>query len=182
MLSQPWPWYVAGPVIGLFVPALLLLGRKEFGISVNFRHLCAAVAPGPDFLRYDWWREGRWNLAFVLGVLLGGAVSAALLGDPNPVAISEATRADLAALGLTRFDGLVPSELVSWTALLTPGGFTAVIVGGFLVGFGSRWAGGCTSGHAISGLANLQLSCLVAVMGFFAGGLLATHFVLPLLL
>ncbi|MEX1256736.1 MAG: YeeE/YedE thiosulfate transporter family protein [Gemmatimonadota bacterium] len=186
-LLAPWPWYVTGPLIGLIVPLLLLFGGKVFGISSNLRHLCAAVpAPSswkPDFLRYDWRHAGLWNLVFVLGVGLGGFLAVTLFGTPAAAAsISEATRADLSALGIQDFTGLIPAELFSWAALATPAGLLAIVAGGFLVGLGARWAGGCTSGHAISGLANLQLPSLVAVLGFFAGGLLVTHAVLPLLL
>lgn len=186
-LSAPWPWYVAGPLIGLVVPVLLLAGGKVFGISANLRHLCAAT-PAPDrlkpsFLRYDWKRTGLWNLAFVLGVAIGGFLVVALLGMPDAGhSISEATRSDLAALGIRDFSGLVPGEIFAWNALLSPAGLVLIVIGGFLVGFGARYAGGCTSGHAISGLADFQLPSLVAVLGFFAGGLLVTFGILPLLL
>ena len=181
------PWYVAGPLLGLLVPALLLFGGKVFGISANLRHLCAAI-PAPDrfkpaFLRYDWWRQGRWNLAFVLGVALGGALAVAVFGVPDAgAAISEATKTDLRALGVTEFAGLAPASLFSWGALGTAAGLVVLVGGGFLVGFGARWAGGCTSGHAISGLADLQPGSLVAVAGFFAGGLFGTFALLPLVL
>ena len=183
-LYEPWPWYVAGPLIGLVVPLLLLVGGRQFGISANLRHLCAAALPGRHpFFRYDWRREGGWNLVFALGIGLGGAVGAHLLSDPGrAVAVSPALAADLAALGLAAPAGLAPAELASWRALATLPGFLALAGGGFLVGFGARWAGGCTSGHAITGLSHFQLPSLVAVLGFFAGGLLMTHVLLPLLL
>ena len=184
LISQPWPWYVAGPLIGLMVPALLLAGGKLFGVSSSLRHMCAASVPGRvEFFRYDWKTVGGWNLAFVVGIFLGGVVAATLLASPEPeIAISAATRADLAALGLTDFTGLVPAEVFSWEGLLTGPGLALIVGGGFLMGFGARYAGGCTSGHAISGLADLQLPSLVAVLGFFAGGLVVTFFVLPLIL
>jgi uncharacterized membrane protein YedE/YeeE len=186
-LAGTWPWYVAGPLIGLIVPLLLVLGGKVFGISSNLRHLCAAFpAPErlkPQFLRYDWKRTGMWNLVFVLGVLLGGAIAVAAFGEPDAGAqISAATQTELAALGIQDFSGLAPRQLFSLSALGTPAGLLLVVGGGFLVGFGTRYAGGCTSGHAISGLAALQLPSLVAVVGFFAGGLLVTHVLFPLLL
>lgn len=182
-LSQPWPWYVAGPLIGLVVPGLLLLGNRQFGISNNLRHACAAVAPrGVAFFRYDWRRTGGWNLAFAAGIVLGGLIAGTLLASPDGVQISAATRADLAALGVRDFAGLAPADLFGWASLLTVRGFVAVVVGGFLVGFGAAYAGGCTSGHAISGLADLQLPSLIAVAGFFAGGLITTWLILPALL
>ena len=183
-LSQPWPWYVAGPLIGLIVPALFLYGGKIFGVSSNLRHLCAAVAPGKvPYFNYDWKGAGLWNLVFISGAVIGGFLGATVFADPTgAVQISDATSADLAALGLTDFTGLVPAELISWDSLTTLPGFIVIVLGGFLVGFGTRYAGGCTSGHAISGLANFQLPSLIAVLGFFAGGLIATYFLLPLIL
>ena len=184
LLTGTWPWYVAGPLIGLVVPALLLFGGKTFGVSSNLRHLCAATVPGSsDFLRYDWKGTGLWNLTFILGTVLGGTLAATLLASPDPsLDIAASTVEDLRALGLTDFTGLVPSDLISFAALTSPAGLVAVVAGGFLVGFGSRYAGGCTSGHAISGLAALEGASLIAVVGFFAGGLFVTYVVLPFLL
>ena len=180
-ISQPWPWYVAGPLIGIVVPALLLIGGKVFGISENLRHVCAMVPSKIEFFQYEW-KNGTWNLTLILGVVLGGWIASTFLGNPDPVAISEATRGDLALLGVTNFEGLVPTQFFSWEGLTTGPGLILVVLGGFLVGFGARYAGGCTSGHAISGLADLQLPSLIAVIGFFAGGLIATFFLLPIIL
>lgn len=182
LVRRPWPWYVAGPLIGLAVPMLLLAGNKAFGISPSLRHACAAVVPGrSSFFRYDWWTVGAWNLAVVAGILAGGAIAGLWLAWPEPIAISAATRAELVALGITDFSGPVPGDVLGWSALLSVRGWVIMGFGGFLVGFGAAWAGGCTSGHAITGLANLQLPSLVAAATFFAGGLLVTHLVLPLL-
>lgn len=182
LLLSPWPWYVAGPVIGLFVPALLLLGNRQFGISSNLRHLCAAVAPGRlEFFRYDWKTQGLWNLAFLAGVLVGGFIAGQFLGAGD-VAISPDTKTTLASLGLQDFSGLAPREIFNWAHLLTPRGLMMIVGGGFLIGFGTAYAGGCTSGHAISGLAALDRASLVAVIGFFAGGLLCTYLILPVIL
>lgn len=182
MLIRPWPWYVAGPLIGLFVPALLLLGNRQFGISSNLRHLCAAIAPsGIEFFRYNWRREGAWNLAFLAGILAGGFIGARVLGVPE-VAITSETKAILSSLGVRDFAGLVPNDLFNWSQLLTLRGAVLMIGGGFLVGFGTAYAGGCTSGHGISGLAVFERASLVAVAGFFAGGLVGTYVLLPLLL
>lgn len=182
-LSQPWPWYVAGPLIGLMVPLLLLLTGKSFGISSSLRHLCAATLPGrAAYFRYDWKRTGLWNLAFVFGILVGGVIAGQWLAGPDTIAISDATRDALTALGVRDFTGLVPDDLFSWSALLTPRGFVPVVVGGFLLGFGARYAGGCTSGHAITGLAMFEKASLIATLGFFAGGLAVTYLLLPYLL
>jgi uncharacterized membrane protein YedE/YeeE len=185
--AAPLPWYVAGPLIGLVVPLLLLLGGKAFGVSSNLRHLCAAV-PLPErlkpaYLRYDWLRTGGWNLIFAFGMGIGGFVAVRLFGAPDVGAhISEATRADLADLGIADPAGIVPAQLFGWDALLTLPGFALVVVGGFLVGFGGPEPGGCPSGHAISGLASFQRSSLAAVIGFFIGGLLVTFGLLPWIL
>ena len=183
-VSQPWPWYIAGPMIGLIVPMLLLLGGKVFGVSANLRHICAASFPGSvSFFKYDWRKAGLWNLMFIGGGLVGGFIAVQLVPvEGVEMGISEATRADLQALGINDFTGLVPAELISWSALTTLPGIIVVVIGGFLVGFGSRYAGGCTSGHAISGLADLQFPSLVAVIGFFVGGLFVSFLVLPILL
>jgi len=182
LFSGPWPWYVAGPVIGLFVPALLLLGYKVFGVSSNLRHLCAAILPGRiEYFRYEWRRSGLWNLVFLAGIVIGGFL-ASHWGRAQDIAISSHTRDALARLGLHDFSGIAPREIFNWHALLTVRGFVSIAVGGLLVGFGTAYAGGCTSGHAISGLADLQPASLVATVGFFAGGLLATYFLLPLFL
>ena len=182
-LSQPWPWYVAGPILGLFVPLLLLWGGKQFGVSANLRHMCAATVPANlDFLKYDWKKRGAWNLAFAVGIMLGGFLATTLLGSSGvDVELAPATEAALRDLGITDFSGLVPPEIISWNGLASFPGLVMILGGGFFVGFGARYAGGCTSGHAISGLADLQVSSLVAVIGFFAGGLLVTYVLLPLL-
>ena len=182
ILAQRWPWYVAGPLIGLFVPALLLLGNRQFGISSNLRHLCAAIVPGRlEFFQYDWRGTGLWNLAFLGGIFAGGVIASRLIGTPD-VTISPDTRAALAALGVRDFSGLVPADVFSWSSLLTLRGAVLIAGGGLLVGFGTAYAGGCTSGHAISGLAVFERASFVAVMAFFAGGLLGTYVLLPLLL
>lgn len=183
LLLSSWPWYVAGPLIGLFVPLLLVLTGKAFGVSSSLKHTCAATVPGTaDYFDYDWKADGLWNLIFVVGLLLGGVLAVQFLGGGGPTGTSAATKADLQALGLTDFSGLVPPELFSWSSLATVPGFVAIVIGGFLVGFGARYAGGCTSGHAITGLATFQWPSLIAVIGFFIGGLVATYVGLPLLL
>ncbi len=183
LLTTSWPWYVAGPIIGLMVPALLLLTGKAFGISSSLKHTCAATLPTKaEYFQYDWRASGLWNLIFVVGIFLGGLLAVQVFGGGGPTGISEATRADLQSLGLVDFSGLVPPELFSWGSLSSPAGFVTMVIGGFLVGFGARYAGGCTSGHAIMGMASLQLPSLIAVIGFFIGGLTTTYFLLPLIL
>ncbi|HSF54441.1 MAG TPA: YeeE/YedE thiosulfate transporter family protein [Algoriphagus sp.] len=173
-ISQPWPWYVAGPMIGLTVPALLILGNKTFGISSSLRHICAACVPaGIPFFTYNWKNE-MWNLLFVLGVGIGGFLAVTFLANPETIVISEATQADLAALGITDFSDLMPAEIFTWSNLFNAKGLLFFVIGGFLVGFGTRYAGGCTSGHAIMGISNLQWPSLVATIFFMIGGFLMT--------
>jgi uncharacterized membrane protein YedE/YeeE len=183
LLLEPWPWYVAGPLLGLFAPLLLWLGNRMFGVSANLRHMCAAIYPRRiAYFSYDWRRAGGWNLAFVAGILLGGVLAGAVFGNPEPVAIAESTRAALAALGVHDFTGLMPRELFSWSSLTTLRGWLLIAGGGFLVGFGTAYAGGCTSGHGITGVADLQVPSFIALAGFFAGGVLGTFVLLPILL
>jgi uncharacterized membrane protein YedE/YeeE len=181
-ISQPWPWYVAGPLIGLTVPLLLILGNKAFGISSSLRHVCAACIPGKiPFFQYDWKKE-VWNLWFVGGVLIGGVISGILIADPNPVQVATSLSVHLAQFGITDFNGIVPADLFNWDSLLTLRGFVLMVVGGFLVGFGTRYAGGCTSGHSIMGIAQFSWPSLVATICFMAGGFLMTNLILPFIL
>ena len=174
-IRQPWPWYVAGPLIGLTVPALLILGNKSFGISSSLRHICAACMPaGIPFFTYNWKKE-IWNLLFVLGVAIGGFLATNFLANPDTIVISEATQADLAALGITNDADLMPSQIFTWENLFTAKGLLFFVFGGFLVGFGTRYAGGCTSGHAIMGISSLQWPSVLATVFFMVGGFLMTH-------
>lgn len=182
LLSNPWPWYVAGLIIGLIVPALLILGNKHFGISANLRHACAACFPADiKFFKYDWKKE-VWNFFFVAGILAGAIIATQLLTDPNPVVVNPALAAELASYGITDNTNLLPNELFSWESLFSARGLVMLIGGGFLVGFGARYAGGCTSGHAIMGLSDLQWPSLVATIMFMIGGFIMANYILPFIL
>lgn len=181
-LKQPWPWYVAGPLIGLTVPVLLIIGNKSFGISSSLRHVCAACFPaGIPFFKYDWKKE-VWNLFFVAGIFFGGMIAVALLANPEPVQINSRLATELSGYGITDYSGLVPKDLFNWPALFTVKGLLMMVLGGFLVGFGTRYAGGCTSGHAIMGLSALQWPSLVATISFMVGGFIMANFILPFIL
>lgn len=181
-IRQPWPWYVSGSVIAAIM-AMLLFWGKEFGFSSNLRTICTMCGAGKkiSFFNNDW-RSQKWNLLFLLGSVAGGAISAFFLKTEGPLNLSPKTVADLQQLGI-RFDGDInPSQLFGIQGLSSFKEILVLLSGGFLVGFGSRYAGGCTSGHAISGLSNLQKPSLIAVIGFFAGGLVMTWLLLPLIL
>lgn len=181
LLKEPWPWYVSGPIIGISIPLLLILGNKMLGISSSLRHTCAAVAPfNIQFLKYNWKSE-MWNMFFVAGIFLGGFVGGVLLNNGEAVKISEATIADIKSLGINSFDGLVPADIFNWKTLFSLKGILVMVLGGIMIGFGSRYAGGCTSGHAIMGISSLQWPSLVAVIFFFIGGLLMTHIIAPII-
>jgi uncharacterized membrane protein YedE/YeeE len=181
-IKEPWPWYVAGPLLGVTVPILLLLGKKSFGVSSTFRHICAACVPANiPFFQYDW-RKEVWNFFFVGGVALGSFLAVQFLSGGVPLKVAEPTAAYLASKGITDNSGLLPSEIFSWSNLFTWRGFIFFIAGGFLIGFGTRWAGGCTSGHSIMGLSNLQWPSLVATCCFMIGGIVSAWFVVPYLL
>jgi uncharacterized protein len=180
LILSPWPWYVAGPLITLSMVSLLLLG-KRFGLSSNFKTICAIAGAGKvsEFFRFDW-KKDIWNLAVVLGSMIGGYIGYNYLGAEQGVLLSEATTDFLQSKGIQSAGFTYqPEELFSISALQNGLSWTFLLLGGFLVGFGTRYAGGCTSGHAISGLSNLQLPSLIAVVGFFIGGLTFTWLILP---
>ena len=181
-LKQPWPWYIAGPLIGLMVPFLLLIGNKAFGVSSSLRHICAACLPANiPFFKYNWKNE-MWSLLFVTGIIIGTFITVQLFNNPEPVNINPKLVADLQQYGITDYHTWVPTDLFNWNNLLTIKGFVFMIAGGFLVGFGTRYAGGCTSGHAIMGLSALQLPSLIATISFMAGGFIVANLIVPLIL
>jgi uncharacterized protein len=181
-VKQPWPWYVAGPLIGLIVPALLILGNKSFGISSSLRHICASCIPANiPFFKYDW-RKEVWNLFFVSGILLGGIIAVRFLPNPDPLTVNPVLAEEFASYGIVKYDSLIPQDVMNWQSLFTFRGFIIMVVGGFLVGFGTRYAGGCTSGHAIMGLSNLQLPSLIATICFMVGGFIMANLILPFIL
>jgi uncharacterized membrane protein YedE/YeeE len=179
LLRQPWPWWTSGAAIA-FIMILLLYFGKSFGVSSNLRTICTIAGAGKRLKFFDFdWRKQVWNLLFIFGAVLGGLISSTLLQNDAPLQLSAATVADLNTIGIA-FDGnLNPSTLFSLDAILSLKGLVLLLGGGVLVGFGARYAGGCTSGHAISGLTNMQVPSLVAVIGFFIGGLVMTHLILP---
>ncbi|WP_296315501.1 YeeE/YedE family protein [Winogradskyella sp. UBA3174] len=181
-ILQPWPWYVSGPIIALIMFTLLYFGRT-FGMSSNLRTLCSIGGAGKHVGFFDFdWKSQRWNLVVVLGAIIGGFIAHQFLSNPIDINLSEGTITDLTALGFDNAGkSLLPPELFSWEAVFSIKGLAILVIGGFLVGFGTRYAGGCTSGHAITGLSSLQLPSLIAVIGFFIGGLIMINFIYPIL-
>ncbi len=187
-ISQPWHWAVSGALITLNMYLLLWLGQR-FGISSSLETLCTIGGAGKRFSYFDKdWRTKSWQLIYILGGIIGGFIAVNFLQSPDAVDISQSTLEYLASVGVEKPSdssiggGMAPASLFNFETLFTSKGFLLMVVGGFLIGFGTRYAGGCTSGHAISGLSNLQLPSLVAVIGFFIGGLITTHFLLPIIL
>lgn len=178
-LKQPWPWYISGVAIA-FVMIVLLYFGKSFGFSSNLRTICTLFGAGKKVKFFDFdWRSQKWNLLFLVGAVIGGFISSTLLKNEQPIALSTSTITDLQKLDIL-FDGEInPQQLFSIQALASPKNNFLLLLGGILIGFGTRYAGGCTSGHAISGLSNLQLPSLIAVVGFFIGGLIMTHLIFP---
>lgn len=181
-IQQPWPWYISGPLIGLAVPLLLVLGNKTFGISSSLRHICAACVPAKiPFFQYNWKKES-WNLFFVTGILAGGFIAATFLSGHQTITVHPELAGALSRYGITDYSNLVPVQLFNWQTLFTVKGMLMMVGGGFLVGFGTRYAGGCTSGHSITGLSTLQWPSLVATCCFMAGGFIMANLILPFLL
>lgn len=181
-ITNTWHWSISGFLIGLVMLLLTYFG-KTFGMSSNLRTMCSIVGGSKtaSYFNFDW-REQKWNLAVVLGSIVGGFIAYHYLGGANNIDINPKTIAQLQKIGIDAPNGkYLPNALFSSESLMSVKGFSLLLLGGFLIGFGTPYAGGCTSGHAISGLSNLQLPSLIAVIGFFLGGLVMAHFLIPIL-
>lgn len=181
-IYEPWPWYVGGPMIALVMFLLIFMGKK-FGMSSNLETMCTICGAGKstDYFNVDW-KASRWNLIVIVGAAIGGFIGAHLLSHDASVEISSETVAKLENLGFfSAGETYLPTRLFSLEALTNPFSVFILVIGGLLIGFGARYAAGCTSGHAISGLSNLQLPSLIAVIGFFIGGLVMIHLVFPII-
>lgn len=181
-ILQPWAWYVSGPLIAIIMFILIYFG-KTFGMSSNLRTFCTIIGAGKktEFFNLNW-RDQKWNLIVVFGAVIGGFIAHFWLSNPINIDLNPKTVQNLSQLGFENAGkSLLPAEIYSWDAVFSFKGLIILIIGGFLVGFGTRYAGGCTSGHAITGLSSLQLPSLIAVIGFFIGGLIMIHLLFPLI-
>lgn len=168
-ISQPWPWFVSGPLLGLMVPLLLFIGNKQFGISSSLRHICTAALPlKSEYFRYNW-RDHAWSLFLVAGTIAGALIARLFLNANTTPELSAAFQQRLQSWGMLPAAGLAPGEIFSGDAVFSLRSLVMLAGGGFLIGFGTRYANGCTSGHAIMGLSLLNLGSLVAVVGFLSG-------------
>ncbi len=180
-ITQTWPWWISGTLIAGIMFFLIYFGQS-FGFSSNLRTICSAAGCGKKVKFFDFnWKSQLWNIIFLIGAMMGGFIAHQFFSTDAPMFISENTIRDLESLGFAKPTSVQPKELFSFEAAFTLKGFLLLAIGGLLVGFGSRYAGGCTSGHAISGLSNLQLPSLIAVIGFFIGGLIMTFLIFPLI-
>jgi hypothetical protein len=182
LFTGTWHWAISGFLIGLIMLVLTYFG-KTFGMSSNLRTMCSMFGGKKfsDYFNFDW-REQKWNLAVVLGAIAGGFFAYYFMSSNDIVNLNPKTIASLNAMGIDAPNGKIAPDLIfSLDAVKTLKGFCILLFGGFLIGFGTPYAGGCTSGHAISGLSNFQLPSLIAVIGFFLGGLIMAHFILPLI-
>jgi uncharacterized membrane protein YedE/YeeE len=179
-LRQPWHWLITGTIIGLIVPTLLLIGNKRLGVSSFMRHICAICFPRKITLfKYEWKKE-MWNIFFVIGIFLGGLIANQFLSNPQPIQVAQTTKIALAEYGITDFSKILPIELFNFKNIFTIKGFFFFIIGGLFIGFGSRYASGCTSGHSIMGIANLQWPSVIATFFFMIGGILCAKVILPI--
>ena len=181
-LFHTWHWTITGFLIGIIMLTLNYFG-KVFGMSSNLRSLCTMAGAGKyaEFFRFDV-KSQYWNLMVILGAIIGGFVAVHYMSDPSNVALNPKTIVQLQGMNIDVPDGkMLPNALFGNDIFQSPKIILILLIGGLLIGFGSRYAGGCTSGHAIAGMSNLQRQSLKAVIGFFIGGLIMAHFIFPLI-
>lgn len=177
----PLPWYIAGPLLGMVIPILYYIINKPLGVSTSFIQFCSmAVDRKQKWIKMDLKQE-KWRIFFILGLVIAGLIHH-LTVDKYQIAISQGTIDRLAAMNLQQNEGFQPNELWSFHSLTSPFHWILVMISGLLIGFGTRYAGGCTSGHTIMGISNLAPSSLLATLAFFAGGLIASWFIIPFLI
>lgn len=150
-------WAAAGAGIAAVTLTLLFVLNRRLGISTGFEDVCSLVLKAPYFRRERLLSARGWRLPFLAGLVLGGVISAVLGGGWSP------------SWELGMLDqrlGLGHAGKLIW-----------MFVGGLFIGFGTRLAGGCTSGHGIFGLSNLEWPSLVSTISFMGGGVVTTHLI-----
>ena len=181
-ITGPWPWYVTGPLLGLMVPILMFAGNKHFGVSTSLQHICAAtIKPKAKYFQYDW-KKQAWSLVFVAGTIIGGILAVTLFGADSSPALSEGGRGLFASWGMEDPARLQPAEIFAIGGGNVVRPLLSLGLGGFLVGFGARYAGGCTSGHAIMGTSLLNAGSYVATISFLVGGFAVSNLIVPLIM
>ncbi len=183
IIQSSWHWGFSGFMIVLVMFCLIYLGQR-FGVSSSFKAFCSIAGAGKGISYFDYdWKSQSWLLLFVLGSVAGGFIASNFMANSSVMPLADDTLQYLSQLGFSEPSpgSIAPEEIFELSNLSNIKILSLLLAGGMLIGFGTRYAGGCTSGHAISGLSNLQLPSLVAVIGFFVGGLAMTYFILPLI-
>lgn len=170
LIYEPWPWYIGGPLIGLFVISLLLIEKKSLGVSSSFDEICQIGSKTKT-------STSAWQITFVIGLILGGSIIYLVNDTSYTITISEGAKTKLSTYGVSNFEGYVPSQLFNFESV----NIFILSIGGLLIGFGARYAGGCTAGHSIMGIALLAGSSIITTVGFFIGGLASTYLLIPYL-
>ena len=160
-MKEPLAWYIAGPLLGLMVPLLLILREKQFGISSSYRYLLSFIPNKIPYFNYER-RADQWQFIFSFGLILSGFAAIQLFGISD--ALIELPRNKYA---------------IQYAELFEMKNGLQFFFGGILVGFGARYANGCTAGHCIMGVSQFAVSSILATICFFIGGLIGSFFVVP---
>lgn len=161
LTEKAWSPYVAGAVIGLLQIPTFLLMDTALGASSSFvtvaAHVAAFVDPAVEKMKYFsshmWGAKNWWQVAVVIGIAIGAFISMRLSGARRQTISPVWER----TMGTSSLMARAP----------------IAFLGGFIMLLGARIAGGCTSGHGISGIAQLSIGSTIAVAAMFAGGILA---------
>lgn len=151
--AEPWPWWMGGLVIGALVPLLYYFLNTALGVSTGFGNFAKLLFPKTTL---SWLNSKSFSSVvnhrfyMMMGMLIGAFSAGRVMGLP-----------------VVTIEMGVFSETLQWPIW---GNVLWFLMGGFLLGLGARIAGGCTSGHSIHGLANFQLSSLVATICFLIFG------------
>ena len=160
-MNEPLSWYIAGPLLGLMVPLLLVLKEKQFGISSSYHYILSLLPTRISYFNYDR-RQDQWQVFFAIGLILSGFVAIQFFGFSDAFVVLPMKKYTVQASNIYQLNNAVE-----------------FFIGGILVGFGARYANGCTAGHCIMGCSQFALSSILATICFFIGGLIGSYFVVP---